>query len=113
MISLLSTLGWAEALAAATPAAPAAGSILEFPRRSLAARRRTLGSHRGSVTPWSGLFFSGCSPWLAVLLFTGFPRTRRVLTAARNALEFRGVFLLLHEIGDVQESVALQSQVDE
>jgi hypothetical protein len=89
MSSLLpATLRRPEALAASPAPAPAAGSILKLACGSLAARGRTLGSRRSAVAPWSGLFFSRGSPGLAILLFTGFagfPRTRRVLTAAGNA----------------------------
>ena len=105
---LLSGLRWPKALAAAAATTPTPGSILK-----LSARRLTGGalgpSHRGTVAP--RFFFYGTR--LPALGFPSLGGSGRLFAIPRNSLEVGGVFLLLHEVGDIEKRIPLQTQVDE
>ena len=113
---LLSALRWPKALAAATATPPTPGPILKLSARRLATRRRAgRTACRGTVTPWGRLFFWGrlSGARLPILRFPALAPSARILAVYRYAFEVGGVFLLLHEIGDIEKRIALQSQVDE
>jgi hypothetical protein len=110
LTGLLSPLRLPKALAAATTTPPTPGSILKLSSGHLTTRcgaGRT--ACRGAVTPWGRLFFQGPlnRARLPILRFTALPA--RILAVPWYAFKVRGVFLLLHKIGDVEKRVALQA----
>jgi hypothetical protein len=117
-------LRWTHAATAATAATPAAGSLLKvlfFSRGRRGSSLRfgggldltgRLAATGALVDAFDGLRFfgrtrAGVSEFAAPACFV------TAIAAVGRLLKFVGVFLLFEEVGDVQEGVALQANIDE